>query len=644
MANFYIDPVAGNDANAGTLAAPWKTLTNGATAPRIAPGDEIRIKKSDAPAAAGINATFTNNSSALILASALTQTIERCENAWTPSANVTATAVSSPKIEGANAGSLAIAAAFTTGLIAYRDISPIDISPKTHICFWIRPTSDIAANTLAILLDDTSGCVSPVETINIPHILKANIWNPVLVPIATPANCTAIVSVGLSANSDPGTVTLYVDNIEACTTTLNLRTLIGKNDGVWYPVYSIVGTAVVLGSHASGARPYAGTSETVALYTLNPTPMSLAANDEWTLQDSGSGFASLIVIRGGWNFSTDTQDGQTFLDGVNYAGSYTGLYANAKSWFRVERMHFVRCQYAINLYVPKAWELKDVSSIGCIGYPYISSGADSSYHTINGLKSIHNGLYGLYLFGGSACTTPYEANDILSIGNGNHGILCHHSTYSGVIGRNWTCRANTGYGLDIMSGYARCESLTTENNTFGGVQYETVSQSMSILHNTIIAEATKVNFTQNTYKGEWPLKSLIMTDYLGTPGDDRQYQRGGVVARDTANAESGACIAMTPAVADKKLVAEIYPIAVAQGVAVTATLRMKKSAAYNGNNPRTRWVQNGVYQGEWESHPVTTSYANYQDSYAPNWTGFAYLLIDCDGTAGAVYVDNVTVA
>lgn len=59
MATYYIDFEGGNDANAGTsFATRWKTITNGATAARIAPGDEIRIMASPDPTSIG-NATWT---------------------------------------------------------------------------------------------------------------------------------------------------------------------------------------------------------------------------------------------------------------------------------------------------------------------------------------------------------------------------------------------------------------------------------------------------------------------------------------------------------------------------------------------------------------------------------------------------------
>jgi hypothetical protein len=62
MATYYLDFENGNDANAGTsFATRWKTITSGATAARIAPGDEIRIMASPDPVDTGVNATWTKS-------------------------------------------------------------------------------------------------------------------------------------------------------------------------------------------------------------------------------------------------------------------------------------------------------------------------------------------------------------------------------------------------------------------------------------------------------------------------------------------------------------------------------------------------------------------------------------------------------
>lgn len=62
MATYHIDLVNGNDANDGsTWALAWKTFEFGATAARIAPGDEIRVAKSADPTSLGQTALWTGS-------------------------------------------------------------------------------------------------------------------------------------------------------------------------------------------------------------------------------------------------------------------------------------------------------------------------------------------------------------------------------------------------------------------------------------------------------------------------------------------------------------------------------------------------------------------------------------------------------
>lgn len=62
MATFYLDFEGGNDASDGTsFANRWRTITSGATAARIAPGDVIRIMGSPAPTSLGVTGAWTGS-------------------------------------------------------------------------------------------------------------------------------------------------------------------------------------------------------------------------------------------------------------------------------------------------------------------------------------------------------------------------------------------------------------------------------------------------------------------------------------------------------------------------------------------------------------------------------------------------------
>ena len=120
------------------------------------------------------------------LTSGLTQTIALAQTSWTASSNVTTTTNAATKL-GANSSSIAIAAAFTTGLAAYFATGTLNLSSYNQVSFWIKCTSTIAAckNLSLRLCSDTAG-VTTVNTITIPDLSGAilNTWYPITVDTA----------------------------------------------------------------------------------------------------------------------------------------------------------------------------------------------------------------------------------------------------------------------------------------------------------------------------------------------------------------------------------------------------------------------------------------------------------------------------
>ena len=140
------------------------------------------------------------------------------DSAWVASSNVTATADATDKKEGTDSSDLLVATAFTTGLIAYENISPaIDMSSYDSIQFWMKSTVTTSATQLDLIIDDSTGCGSPSETIDIP-VLTANTWKLVKVGITDSTTRTAIQCVGITVASDLSTTqdeTITVDEIFA---------------------------------------------------------------------------------------------------------------------------------------------------------------------------------------------------------------------------------------------------------------------------------------------------------------------------------------------------------------------------------------------------------------------------------------------
>ena len=157
--------------------------------------------------------------------------VSDCNSAWTASANVTASLDEHDYKENLKSVKLAIVVGFATGVIAYDDITSIDLSSYTHIGLWVKANQNVNSGVLELVLDNTAACASPLETIDLPA-LSINSWKWCVLELSDPSLLTAIISVGLNANSDPGIVTVRLDRIIAMTE--------GELDGEYYYKYTYV--------------------------------------------------------------------------------------------------------------------------------------------------------------------------------------------------------------------------------------------------------------------------------------------------------------------------------------------------------------------------------------------------------------------
>lgn len=339
MAIKYMDPVGGNDANDGSsFALRFKTFAAGATSARVAAGDTVRLIASPDPNSIG-TVTWTDNSAALTLGAAVTQTLDNCDSAWTASTNVTCS-TSTDRKQGTNSATAVVASGFTTGKIAYKATGTLDLSAYEQVSLWFKTSVSVAPGVLELrLCSDTTGTTA-VHTVPLPVTSAqwtGTNWFVVLKDFATPLN-NAIQSIALYAVSDPGALTITLDNIIACqaagaTNCLTHLSLVGKNSGgepEWYPLLSIDGTAVVLGAHrytsvSSPARPYRGTTEAVTTYARQPLVNIDATGADGNYPTVSGTIAAPITFSGGWN-RTDmsTQTGETWLSGSHHYDNVMG--------------------------------------------------------------------------------------------------------------------------------------------------------------------------------------------------------------------------------------------------------------------------------------------------------------------------------
>jgi hypothetical protein len=437
MTTRYLDFVGGNDGNDGSsFANRKKTLASAISG--LTGGDTIRVMASAAATSLGQTATWTNGSDTVTLNSAVTANISTCEAGWTASANVTATLSTTTYREGSNSSNLVIASGFTTGLAAYVALGgTIDFSAYQQISFHIRVNSNISAGALQIKLCSDAAGATPVNSVDIPAV-TSGVWVPFTVDTAG-ALGASIQSVALYAASDPGSVTVNLDNILAVKAigsadSLSLTSLISLNTDAntpWHTIKSINGTTVKLGcGDALTAAPtshtgaFMGTTATATTYKRQPT-MLTAAQAAGT---AGTSMDAPINIEGGWdttNMSTQpdiswlrAQDPNNNCISVTAnairlhklyvcSGGANGVSFSAASYCQLDEFGAAGCRFG---WVPGSgstyWKMNDGRYIiGCEGGINLSSASG---------KDMTLRCKRIWGAGTSASTTPYGLSDTSS--------------------------------------------------------------------------------------------------------------------------------------------------------------------------------------------------------------------------------------
>jgi len=446
----------------------WKTITSGATAARIAPGDIIRIAKSPIPTSIG-NATWTNLSKTVTLASAQTLTVDNCETKWNENGSgdctCSAVAVATDAKQGSYCMKFLMDAAVQTGIMqAFYKISDsgIDFSAYQKLSFWIKNEEAIAdgESWYICLCSDVAGA-TVVDTFKVPAIPSTAQWLPLTLTKEGGGNLgAAIKSVAVWTGTTAPTASkyIYLDNIIACTTSgLNLQSLISKTtteqggtEG-WYGIQSIDGVTILLDNNtatkANSGRGYytSGTSpETVPTYKRETTKTALAATASTSVQatQEEGNYGLNTEYQGGYNTATNEQTGETFFDGLNGFGN--GIY-NSLNYQTINRINTIR--YNNGLYIISFQNyINNLFSFNCNSGIYVSSNS-STYENIICCNNIYNIILG------AIESTNNLFNTVISRNSTNHSVF-FYSLFSYNIINNLTVNNNiTGinFGADINS-------------------------------------------------------------------------------------------------------------------------------------------------------------------------------------------------
>jgi hypothetical protein len=479
------------------IGGRWKTMTTGATAVRIVPGDVFRLMASPEPTSVGAGTwtsgpSYTGSSSEIAIQSstnaspivitsaahglvtgdtveisghtintfangmwevtrltddtysldgstgngvggatgvgrnmspcrvyldtACTQKIAGCslqEGAWTASANVTATVVTTDYKGSYGSASIAVAAGFTTGKAAYFATGALDLSGYQQVTFNVKQTAGTlgAASSVSIVLcSDTAGA-TPVNTINLPYLAALNQWYPITVDTAG-ALGASIKSVALYVNTDSGAQTFRIGPIIACKASssadsLSLTSLISKHSTsggseVWYGIRDINGRRVVLQTDSAttsstpGTRysAYVGTTENVTTYKRETIKTTVAATAPMLINEAGT-YAAPFTLEGGWDRTNmSTQSGESwFSQGAFYitGNGSTGIVSlsTGSQFWNFDHIHAAYSNHAYYLGSSGSYGI-GIGTVKAVACPYGTVWSSSSSRKVDVDTSISN--------------------------------------------------------------------------------------------------------------------------------------------------------------------------------------------------------------------------------------------------------------
>jgi hypothetical protein len=152
------------------------------------------------------------------------QVIEDCNDAWNEQVVSDVTSgIDETDYKVVGAVKLTVAENFATGILASEAISPaLDLTAYKSVLLFVKSSIDMAAGDLQLLLDNSQNCGSPLETLNLPA-LSAGLWTRVALTLATPANLTGIISVGIKLTANKGAFILWIDDVRAPVTSWILK-------------------------------------------------------------------------------------------------------------------------------------------------------------------------------------------------------------------------------------------------------------------------------------------------------------------------------------------------------------------------------------------------------------------------------------
>jgi len=482
----------------------------------------------------------------------------------------------------------------------------------------------------------------------------------------------------------------WVDGSDLIATSIDLTLVLSPGDFVgkdtsgetWWEVITVTTTTLTL------YKIYSGTTETVASKKLGITSTGLAGSSGQNIQSVfSSGISSLnrLKISGGWNLSTELQDGETWFRQMHTTFSYRygrGLYTNSKSFLEIEKLNFLRYYYGLLLHLSESSKVNLVNTHSSEGYG-ISVDTSSNAELSNLICNANDGV-GLNIYESDDCNVQdiiANSNDlgvnlnrshrcqILSVvanRNDGDGIKIfqahanlisnitagyntesgikidqsHDNTFEGPIVFN-----NNNQGIEIYLAISSSfENLTCNNNSDVGIY------SKGGLHTVITKYSGSGNINGDvsilSYLEYYDSMPSLYCQHFGADKVDKIFYVGGIIEHITgteARGGSGDALRFSPLSDIYYLIQKFYfPIDI--GVGKTLKVYMKDDVSFNGEVQAAIYFLGKRITG-WSTWSMTTNYVE-QNIIASSGDitedGVLELRIRVKGAAGNVYLDDIS--
>lgn len=523
MANVFVDYAGGNDANNGSSFSLRKKTIQSAFTVALA-GDNVLLMKSPDQINTGLNGTFTNQGSTVTASSSSNwATVFACGSSFTAKTNVTCT-TSSTRKEGTLSSSFSTNSSLAGGAQVLGTVATgtLNLSSFQQLTFWImyNTSGQLATGQLQVqLCTDTLGA-TPVHTFTINQALNFGQWTPITIDNGSSLN-SSIKSIAIKSTATFRSKAFLIDNImaviaPASAAAITLQSLIGTNDGNWYPVRSMSGTTITLdnypiGTPLNGNRGFTGTSGTVALYrreTIKTAVQATATTASHTFSGSAGTSTNPITVSGGWDTtSMSSQTGETYYDGLDGFGNVS----ITTKGFSTSKVSFVRYNQAL---------LSSTDLTTVLGGSFIAFNPSAN--------------------GSISSATSFTASGlIVNLGRGNGIGLTATPVQLNVGSSGLTVLGANGYGIQFSSGANFFSSpptgtVTISNNFIGGLVGQGTGLNLSGTNifkdngSTTISSCFGIinNFTANGNVIDTPKGNIVINGLSGNLGNPAIYQPG----------------------------------------------------------------------------------------------------------------------